>query len=252
MKFIIFIFSLLSSNQVFAFDYFGGQIDYWKEHRIEKTVENKVVEKKPIPKPEQVPKVENKKFDWSKYLDPKNPEFFKEGEHTPPEPLMELARNPSDENIKLWFAMVDSKNKLMGDLQKRLTAYSVRHSPSLGQEEKDLITDQQAKIEPSKLDFKRFRFRLYFESSCPHCRDMLKTMKDFQDMGYYVEAKQIDDRRPEFAIPFPIIHATKEELKAKNISSWPVLFVADTNKQLVYRINGYFPTQELLTTLSSK
>ncbi|MGE3759544.1 MAG: hypothetical protein AB7H97_17395, partial [Pseudobdellovibrionaceae bacterium] len=35
-------------------------------------------------------------FPWKTYLDPKNKEFFSEGDYTPPEPFMEVARNPTD------------------------------------------------------------------------------------------------------------------------------------------------------------
>ena len=37
-------------------------------------------------------------------------EFFKEGDYSPPEPFMELARNPTDENIRMWFQYLDKKN----------------------------------------------------------------------------------------------------------------------------------------------
>ena len=42
-------------------------------------------------------------FPWHQYLDPKNKEFFKEGDYTPPEPFMEIVRNPTDANLKRWF-----------------------------------------------------------------------------------------------------------------------------------------------------
>ncbi|MBP6218550.1 MAG: hypothetical protein KA436_08190 [Oligoflexales bacterium] len=252
MKTIFLAIVLLYSGYAHAFDYFGGQINYWKEKEIVKPIEKPIQEHKKIEKQKEVQQQETNKFDWSKYMDPKNKEFFKEGDYVPPEPLMELARNPSDENIKNWFVMIDTKNKLMSELQKRMGEFSARASPPLAKEEKDILERQQASITPSNVDFKRFRFRLYFESSCPHCKNMLKTLKDLENMGYYAEVRQIDNKKPDFPVPFPISQVSKNELKEKQINSWPVLFVADTSKQLIYRINGYFSTEEVLKTLSSK
>jgi hypothetical protein len=213
-------------------------------------VEAKVAKKEPV-KTENQP-VDEKKFDWAKYSDPKNPEFFKEGDYTPPAPFMELARNPSNENIQRWFSLMEVKNKLMANLQKRIGEFVSKVSIPLDSEELALVAQQQARMAPKQVDFKRFRFRLYFDSSCHHCKSMLNTLKDLQDMGYYVELRQVDDRRPDYPIPFPIVHATKEELKERKINSWPVMFVADTQKELVYRIDGYFPTQGVLATLANR
>lgn len=250
MKTAFLVLILIHSSYVHAFDYFGGQINYWKERDL---VKPKPIQKETkIEKQREVQPKETSKFDWNKYMDPKNKEFFKEGDYVPPEPLMELARNPSDENIKNWFAMIETKNKLMNELQKRMGEFSARASPPLAKEEKDVLYRQQAAIKTTNIDFKRFRFRLYFESSCPHCKNMLGTLKELEIMGYYAEVRQIDSKKPDFLVPFSISQASKAELKDKQITSWPVLFVADTSKQLIYRINGYFSTEEVLKTLASK
>ena len=113
----------------------------------------------------------------------------------------------------------------------------------------------EKKIEELKVpmgDLKRFRFRLYFDSSCPHCERMMSTAQDLQKIGYFVEVRQIDDRKPNFPVPFPIIQASKSELLDKKIDSWPVLFVADTKNKLIYRINGFQTSQSLLNALSKK
>src|SRR3990167_2697082 len=85
----------------YGFDYFNNTIDYWQENR---SIE---VPKKPdaTPKEKENPMQPKPAFDWSKHMDPKNDEFFQEVDHTPPAPFMELARNPTDENIKRWFTM---------------------------------------------------------------------------------------------------------------------------------------------------
>ena len=140
----------------------------------------------------------------------------------------------------------------MANLQKRMGEFVSKMSIPLNSEELALVSQQQARLAPKQVDFKRFRFRLYFDSSCPHCKSMLSTLKDLQDMGYYVELRQVDDKRPDYPIAFPSVHAIKEELKERKINSWPVMFVADTQKELIYRIDGYFPTQNVLATLANR
>ena len=107
--------------------YFNGTINYWKSQPKELEKEPKLEitnPKQEIPKTEDATIKENTKtqeFQWNKYLDPKNTEFFREGDYTPPEPFMELVRNPSDQNIRMWFAYMDRKNELAGRLSKRIT-----------------------------------------------------------------------------------------------------------------------------------
>ena len=225
-----------------AFDYFNGDIDYWNESRP--------TNKQDPPPPKK--KETDRKFDWSKYTDPKNDEFFQEGNYKPPKPFMELARNPNDENIKKWFAVVEAKNRLMSRLQRQLTLYLEKEGKTLKPEHRAVLEKKLDEIAPKQIDVKRFRFRLYFDSQCPHCKNMMQTAHELQAMGYYVEVRQIDRAKPAFAVPFPIVWATPEEVKAKKINSWPVLFVADTSKQLVYRLQGYQPTKTVLGKLSQK
>lgn len=234
---------LIFSSPLLAFEYFGGQIDYWNQHSHEST-------RPRASKPREIPKKEA--FHWDKYLDPKHEEFFTEGNHKPPAPFMELARNPTDENIKRWFQLIETKNKLMKKLHTHLANYVSKQGSKLKAREKQLIEEKLQEINARSEDVKRFRFRLYFESSCPHCKNMLVTAKELEQRGYYIEIRQIDHQKPTFPVPFPITYASSKELRERKINSWPVLFVADTKKQLVYRINGYHSTSSLLSVLSKK
>ena len=247
IRFIWFL-ALFIGSPAYSFDYFSDSIDYWQAKQTVK--EPKKPEPKAQPKEQPVPPKVG--FDWSEHLDPKNDKFFKEGDHTPPEPFMELARNPSDENIKRWFAMIELKNQMMERMHISMANYLQKNQMKLNTEEKDLIAQNTQRLAPQNIDVKRFRFRLYFESSCPHCHNMMATMKDLQDLGYYGELRQVDKNKPNFPLPFPAAQACPEELKARDITSWPVLFVADTSKKLIYRINGYQTTEQVLQILASK
>ncbi|MGE4233057.1 MAG: hypothetical protein AB7F43_06990 [Bacteriovoracia bacterium] len=230
---------LLVGARAFAgFDYFGSQIDYW----------NKNPKKDPItevvkPAPPSTPTVtKDEKFDWNKYLDPKNKDFFKEGDYTPPEPFMEVVRNPSDSNLKNWFTYIDKKNDLVRKMQERVEEYA-RKNAKLPPEVKALLAQRSAELPTYSPDVKRYRFRLYFDSKCPACKQMLGTLAAIQERGYSVEAHQIDnDRRATERLPFPVLPASKSDLDEKEIKAVPVLYVGDMTQKRLYRFRG---TQEL-------
>ena len=83
-----------------GFNYFDNEIDYWK-HSVSNNVKSD--------KSQNPNKPEKSEFDWSKHLNPKNDEFFKEGNHIPPAAFMELARNPTDQISKTGFYSLKRK-----------------------------------------------------------------------------------------------------------------------------------------------
>lgn len=232
----IWIFIMLSSESL-AIDFFHHEIDYWKRDQVQR-------EKKD-------PKTKGK-FNWKKQLDPKNDEFFREGDHLPPKPLMELARDPSNKNIKLWFKWIEKRNLIMSRMQNNINKYLKTNKKPLTSDEVSLLRAKGKEIQPPPIDTKRFRFRLYFESSCPYCKKMIRSMIQLRNLGYYVEIKQIDNNKPSYPIPFAILKVGVDELKEKNINAWPVLFVADTDRKRVIRINGYQSASSILNSLSKK
>lgn len=254
MRFLIasiMAFLCLSSGHLYAFDFFETDIDYWNKPKVKKEHSNTNTA---IASKEEAKVAEKKSdsFDWKKQLDPKNDAFFKEGDHTPPAAFMELARNPTDQNITNWFKLIEKKNLLSQRLSQRIAEY-VKKNKKLKPEEKIALTETKQELPQSTDDYKRFRFRMYFESSCPHCKRMFQTMKELQEMGYFVELKQIDDNTEiRRSLPFAVTQASKEELKNKNINSWPVLFIGDLKKKVTYRLNGYRSTTDVISAIQSR
>lgn len=241
--------SFLITGNVQAFDYFGSKIDYWGEAKKKEvpTIEEKTIQEDKRPVAESPPS----SFDWKKQLDPKNDEFFKEGDYVPPAAFMELARNPTDQNITNWFKLMEKKNELSTRLSQRIQQY-LSKTTKLVPEERRVMTEAAKAFSVKEVDYTRFRFRMYFESSCPHCKSMMETMKELQDSGYYVEIRQIDqNQKVMHSLPFPVEMATPQELKEKEITSWPVLFVGDLKKKVAYRLNGYRSTQEVLSAIQN-
>ncbi|MBX2996117.1 MAG: hypothetical protein KF681_14925 [Bdellovibrionaceae bacterium] len=226
--------------------FFDSKIDYWGENK--KTTNNSplIVEKTEAP--------EGGKFPWKTFLDPKNKEFFKEGDYTPPEPFMEIARNPSDENIKNWFEFMKKKNELARRLDERVREYLVKNGQPLSIQPDALASPSKASPRAQgPLDTARFKVRMYFESTCPHCRRMFGVLKRLQDEGVEVHALQID-RGPvpadEKVVPLGV--ATQEEIKKHGINGVPFLVVADTKrKALLPPIQGYHDYEDVVSLLKS-
>ena len=119
--------SLLALSMVLAprisrageLQYFDGPVNYWSKDakaQVDPAPKQEVTNSKPeIAKRDDAANTitkEKEEFQWTKYLDPNNKDFFREGDYTPPEPFMELVRNPTDQNIRMWFAYMDRKNEL--------------------------------------------------------------------------------------------------------------------------------------------
>ncbi len=225
--------------------YFDSKIDFWGEKKATANPPLMV---------EKTKSLEGGQFPWKTYLDPKNKEFFKEGDYTPPEPFMEIARNPTDENIKNWFEFMKKKNELARRLDERVREYLVKNgqAPVPGPE----VTASEKKspsASQGSLDAERFKVRMYFESTCPHCRRMFTVLKRLQDEGVDVSALQID-REPvpadEKIVPLGL--ATQEEIKKHGINGVPFLLVADTKrKALLPPIQGFHDFDEVIRLLKS-
>lgn len=231
-----------------AFSYFDSEIDYWTPKPNEPTPKASASdgrEKDTKPSPPA-----SSSFDWKQHTDPKNDEFFREGDYIPPAPFMELVRNPTDENIKHWFEFIGKKNELSNRLNQRIQEYVGQSGAGLDGKARSIVQVQSTNETASQPDYSRYRFRLYFHSGCPHCKRMMQSMTDLQARGYFVEIVQIDDNPQAIrGLPFPVRRSEPGELESKEIRSWPVLLVGDLQKKVVYRINGYQTTTDILKSI---
>ena len=98
---------------------------------------------------------------------------------------MEVAKNPTDKNISMWFKYLEIKNKLATRLQSRMAEYLAK-KPGVKIPEATKRGLEIKRKSIAKVDAKRFRVRMYFESTCPHCKKMMTTLKSLQEQGYFV------------------------------------------------------------------
>jgi glutaredoxin len=229
--------------------YFDRKIDFWgtQQESPAKAVAG--------PRKESTKK---EPFPWETYTNPQNKEFFQEGNYTPPEPFMEIARNPTDENIKHWFEFMKKKNEMAARLQQRMAEYMAKSQASGLPAAPSIPTPRnEATPAPFKVavETSRFRFRMYFDSHCPHCRRMFGVLKRLADEGYKVEVIQVDrDPLPNEEKIIPLAHppgpAGLDELKQHGGSAVPYLVIADLKrKALLPGVQGYHDYDDVMTLL---
>jgi len=243
-----FLFLTATSANAKELQYFESKINFWSGSETQKESSALVVDST---------SVSEEKFPWKTYLDPKNKEFFREGDYTPPEPFMEVARNPTDENIKQWFELMKKKNDLQTKLQTRMQEYMTKNTavkPLSADLSRPMTSQTINKKEPdTAIDPSRFRIRMYFESTCPHCKRMFGVLKELQTRGFQVEALQVD-RGPVMEVEkvVPIAQADPAELKKHGVDGVPFLLVADTKrKALLPAIQGYHDFGEILRLIKA-
>lgn len=241
-------FVLTTSAYGNDFRFFDSNIDYWNEQKKEeKSTTPAAPEKTPSASPS------DSKFDWKKHLDPSSKEFFREGEYTPPEPFMELVRNPTDENIKNWFSMIEKKNELTSRMMGRIQEYLAKNSTKLEPQSKSILVSAKESLQKTQPETSRYRFRFYFDSQCPHCKRMFATISDLQSRGFYVEAFQIDSADdPLPGLATAITKASKDDVEKHQIKSVPLLLIGDLQRKVVYRLSGYQSTDSVLEAINTQ
>lgn len=238
-----------------SFDYFGSGINYWGSVPLSTSSTDVSPLEKEVLEPSSAPQTGNNtesSFDWDKYTNPKNREFFKEGDYTPPEPFMEIVRSPTDENLKRWFAYIEKRNEFSQRLQKRMKEYVEKSSGKLNGRARAHLQERVAKL-PIVMDqdTRRYRFRMYFDSKCPHCKRMFGTMASLQERGYFVEALQVDqDQKAIQGLPIPVRQASKEELLERKIEAVPYLLIGDLKQKVIHPLQGYQSVASIFQALA--
>jgi glutaredoxin len=193
-------------------------------------------------------------FDWKPFLDAKNKEFFREGDYTPPEPFMEIVRNPSDTNLRMWFAYIERKNALAARLAARMEEYARKNGTAMSSEARARVQTVASELPRTQArDYRELRFRMYFDSTCPHCKRMFQTLNQLQARGYFVEARQTDrDATHHLGSEVPIVAASRDELKKFGVSAVPLVLAGDLKDGKVYRLSGYQSVDDLLAHIGAK
>jgi hypothetical protein len=61
-------------------------------------------------------------FDWADYADPRTEQFWKDGDHVPPAPLLEVIRSPTPENVARYRAWTSQQLEVAAWVSELLAA----------------------------------------------------------------------------------------------------------------------------------
>jgi hypothetical protein len=134
--------------------------------------------------------------EWKDLLNPKTNRFWKEGNHVPDEGFLLLAKNPTNKAYaKYWLlrneikaeqltiiqATVDEAQRelfLEGKLKDRY--YQFGKGNRVTTKKTSLPLNQTPNL--SKTDLKKLNYYFIFSSTCPHCSELAKKIKNLPDV----------------------------------------------------------------------
>ncbi len=240
------LFFVLFSNNSYADElkYFDDGVSFWGKEEKKTLVETKEV---------TTEKKEGDKFNWNKYLDIKNDEFFKEGNHLPPAPLMEATRNPTEKNIENFEKWVQLRNEARQRFIKAFADYKKKNL-NVSDEQIAFVNNRLEQVPELNVDNAKYAFTMYYDSNCPHCKRMVHTFKELNARGFFTIVKQVDNGRIKDDLsPLVIVQASKSEVQSliKKGKGTPTTVVS-TKDGKTYSISGYHPTNQLLTILNQR
>ncbi len=231
-----------------------SSINYWGNEKKEAVSETKQKNKDETKKKE----AKKNKFSWRNHLDVEKDDFFKEGKHTPPAPLMEVARRPTDKNIKNYLKYFGMKNFIKERMQNAIENYIKRTRLSKKRElplaSKKYLIQKANEFKGHVKGREKIRFVMYFRSTCPHCKRMFKTLEELQELGFITHAIQMDKGTLRDSYNIAISNGTQKDLnllKRLGAKGVPFTLIQVENKKQ-YSLKGYRSVSEILNLLKAQ
>lgn len=188
----LFAFAPFTANAVELekefFQYFGGRdIDYWQQgNRVKDPyARRKVQADSQAPKSslnEQktgsdafsgstlVRQGDAKKFAWSRYSDPRAPEFWDDGgDWIPPRPFREAAADPTAENVQQYLTWQANKTAVVNRFQTALSAHAISFDR-----------------------WKELSVAYFYQSTCAACRASVRVVDEALKRGAKFTFVQLD------------------------------------------------------------
>lgn len=141
-------------------------------------------------------------FDWSRYENPENPEFWDDGDGMPPRPFRYVAAYPTEENKKKLLAWINKQNVVMAEVTKLLGKDFEPYLKELakGQDPSSVIKFGEYKdtdFVSQNLDWKNISIAYVYRSTCGACVKQAKIIEKIEKLGANIVYLQTDyDKNP--------------------------------------------------------
>jgi thiol-disulfide isomerase/thioredoxin len=195
LSFMLSLTAISPEQMSFAsISFFDGQdIDYWSEgKRVQPFVPRTVDPAKKSALPPLSGSVIRQRdalpFDWKKYEDPENPEFWDDGgDYVPPRPLREAVAHPTQENLEKYAQWQAKRIAVIADFNRQLVSQSlaqgVNSKPS---------TSVDSMKNNARTNFREVQLLYFYQSTCPHCLAAKPQVEELRRKGVNVTFVQLD------------------------------------------------------------
>lgn len=133
---------------------------------------------------------------WKSYLDMNSLNFWKEGDYTPPLPLIWAMKDPTPRNIALYKIYLKRRAGVLENFQQAM--------------KKDRIDSIE-------------RIVVAFRSDCRACHQLLIELSAHSEVSEKIQLMQID--RGNIQVPWPIQRINEQQAHHLNIQTVPMVWV---------------------------
>lgn len=207
-------------DAVFAGEWFPSPLTYWEGSPYGALQEEGQSEEVSRGREEEV---EAEVFRWSDYEDPRTASFWREGEHVPPAPLLELIRAPSQENIERY---------------RRWSQQKLEVSSWLAQ----LLAEQVS----ADVSWEGVQVVYFYASACSYCQKNTPVVLELLQEGVDVMPVHLDVPSPAYARSTPFAPEMGQLVALRGTPTW--VLVANGHRRTVH---GFSDMERLRSELAA-
>lgn len=133
---------------------------------------------------------------WQSFLNPNSINFWKEGDYTPPLPLVWAMKEPTTQNIALYKTYLKRRAGILDTFHQAL--------------KKDRIDNIEKII-------------IAFRSDCSACHQLLTELSAHKEVFEKIQLLQVD--KGDISLPWPIMKITEQQANQLSIKAVPMVWV---------------------------
>ena len=192
-------------------------------------------------------------FEWSRYQDPKNPEFWDDGgDYVAPRPLREAIANPTSQNLEAYLAWQAKRLEIVAAFDAKLAQSAVaslgKQLPALAAAAAPASVEDEARAKASTIRWQEIDLLYFYQSSCPHCIAAKEQVESLARRGVRVTFIQLDagEQPPLHRRSVPYTRAHSDQFRITATPTWVF-----RRRSASARLQGAQSEGELLTQIST-
>jgi len=225
----LFVFSLSAQE----FDFYEGEIDFFRKKQAVKEVINEEINRK---NKLEVTVSKKKNTDWSELLNTKSDEMYREGNHLPPRAMLKAVKNPTRANLRNYKLWQERKMKQLSTFQARLM--EVSGDQSFERETKSNKDNYDSFYVKKEIN-ESLKLKIFYSTSCPNCQRMHSEIYKLMKAGIDVELVSVDQEKIPLKGVKIRMRLYKNELEKYTVKGTPHMVLSNRKTKRYYNIIGY-------------